>query len=73
MQTRSLSLFVMENSIYLNSIKTEQDYFLTVLYPDKIANNPKELQKVLFGERFGGITDLEVGPDCYLYVVSIWK
>ena len=40
----------MENSMYLNSIKTEQDYFFTILYSDKIANNPKELQKALFGE-----------------------
>lgn len=48
-------------------------FFDSPLLSDKIANNPKELQKVLFGERFGGITDLEVGPDCYLYVVSIWK
>jgi len=47
--------------------------FHNPLLSDKIANNPKELQKVLFGERFGGITDLEVGPDGYLYVVSIWK
>jgi aldose sugar dehydrogenase len=38
---------------------------------DKIANSPEELEKVIFGERFGGITDLEVGPDGYLYVLSI--
>jgi aldose sugar dehydrogenase len=25
----------------------------------------------MFAEGFGGITDLEVGPDGYLYVVSI--
>jgi len=38
---------------------------------DKIANSPEELEKVIFGERFGGITDLEIGPDGYLYVLSI--
>jgi aldose sugar dehydrogenase len=38
---------------------------------DKVGNSPDELEKVIFGERFGGITDLEVGPDGYLYVLSI--
>ena len=38
---------------------------------DKIANTPEEMQETIFGEGFGGITDLEVGPDGYLYVVSI--
>ena len=38
---------------------------------DKIANTTSELKEVLFGEGFGGITDLEVGPDGYLYIVSI--
>jgi aldose sugar dehydrogenase len=56
----------------LNKDRTEL-LFHSPLLSDKIANNPKELQKVLFGERFGGITDLEVGPDGYLYVISIWK
>jgi aldose sugar dehydrogenase len=37
---------------------------------DRVANSPEELQKIIFGERFGGITDLEVGPDGYLYVLS---
>ena len=38
---------------------------------DKIANTPEEMQETIFGEGFGGITDFEVGPDGYLYVVSI--
>jgi glucose/arabinose dehydrogenase len=39
---------------------------------DKIADSSSyELQDVLFGEGFGAITDIEVGPDGYLYVVSI--
>jgi len=29
------------------------------------------MDKILFGLGFGGITDLTVGPDGYLYVVSI--
>jgi aldose sugar dehydrogenase len=39
---------------------------------DKIANNATENKDIIFGEGFGGITDLEVGPyDGYLYVVSL--
>ena len=37
---------------------------------DKIANNDTELSSAIFGN-FGSITDLEVGPDGYLYIVSI--
>jgi aldose sugar dehydrogenase len=39
---------------------------------DKIANNAAENNGIIFGEGFGGISDLEVGPyDGYLYVVSL--
>src|SRR5215203_4391708 len=39
---------------------------------DKIANNATENEGIIFGEGFGGITDLEVGPyDGYLYIVSL--
>jgi aldose sugar dehydrogenase len=37
---------------------------------DKIANNQDELQEVILGRGFNGITDIEVGPDGFLYVVS---
>jgi hypothetical protein len=30
-----------------------------------------DMDEILFGHGFGGITDLTVGPDGYLYVVSI--
>jgi glucose/arabinose dehydrogenase len=38
---------------------------------DKSANNKDELKQVIFGEGFGAITDIEVGPDGYLYVMSL--
>jgi len=41
----------------------------TLLY-DKEINDPKENQPFVFGQGFGGITDIEVGPDGYLYVLS---
>lgn len=37
---------------------------------DKIENNRRESEEVIFGEGFGGITDMDVGPDGYLYVLS---
>jgi glucose/arabinose dehydrogenase len=39
---------------------------------DGIAHSSEreELNDILFGEGFGSVTDLEVGPDGYLYVVS---
>jgi len=38
--------------------------------PDMVADNTTELQKVIFGQGFGGITDIQVGPDGYLYVLT---
>lgn len=36
---------------------------------DKVANTGKEISNVLFAYGFGGITDMEVGPDGNLYVL----
>jgi glucose/arabinose dehydrogenase len=38
---------------------------------DRIVNNPADVQPIIFGKGFGGISDLEMGPDGNLYVVSI--
>jgi glucose/arabinose dehydrogenase len=61
--------------LYLFDLNKDRTSLLFHHHPlfDKIANNPKELRDVLFGRGFGGITDLEVGLDGYLYVVSIWE
>ncbi len=40
---------------------------------DKVANDDKELYNVTFGAGFGGITDMEVGPDGYLYLLSLYE
>jgi len=38
---------------------------------DKIASTPEDAKPVIFGTGFdGGITDLQVGPDGYLYVLT---
>jgi glucose/arabinose dehydrogenase len=38
---------------------------------DKVADDDSETEDIVFGEGFGSISDVEVGPDGYLYVVSI--
>src|SRR5690242_876585 len=53
----------------LNSDRTQ--LVLSGPLADKVANTDKELQSIIFGTGFGGISDLEVGPDGYLYVVSL--
>jgi glucose/arabinose dehydrogenase len=40
---------------------------------DKIADAKDELKTSLFGRGFGAITDLKVGPDGYLYVLSLFQ
>jgi glucose/arabinose dehydrogenase len=37
---------------------------------DKIENAAHESKEIIFAEGFGGITDMDVGPDGYLYVLS---
>jgi len=37
---------------------------------DKVADSDEELSNVIFAQGFGMITDLEVGPDGYLYILS---
>jgi aldose sugar dehydrogenase len=54
----------------LNSART--GLALSGSLADKIANTDTEAQQAIFGEGFGGISDLKVGPtDGYLYVLSI--
>jgi len=55
------------NSIEINN--SSYDGNLETL-ADKEVNNPKEVIPLIFGSGFGGITDLEVGPDGYLYVLT---
>jgi hypothetical protein len=37
---------------------------------DKAANTPEESQQAALGHGFGTITDLQVGPDGYLYILT---
>jgi aldose sugar dehydrogenase len=37
---------------------------------DLVVNNEEELSAITFGSSFGSITDIETGPDGFLYVLS---
>ncbi len=37
---------------------------------DKVANDADELRSAIFGTGFGSISDIEVGPDGYLYILE---
>jgi len=58
-------------NIYHFDLKGDRkEILLDGLLKDEIANKPEELEDVIFAKGFGGITDLQVGPDGYLYVLS---
>ena len=40
---------------------------------DLIVNNGEELSTITLGTGFGGITDIETGPDGFLYVLTFYK
>ena len=40
---------------------------------DLVADDSGELQEIIFGINFGGITDLKIGPDGLLYVLSFFE
>jgi len=70
-----------QNDIFVSDIKFGNIYHfklnedrtqlvLNDVLQDKIANTMEESKDTIFGHGFGGITDLEVGPDGYLYVLT---
>jgi aldose sugar dehydrogenase len=49
----------------------DRDYDIQAgLQQDLVADNKEELSKVTFGTNFGRITDIETGPDGFLYILS---
>jgi len=63
---------VNNGNLYRFPLNGARDGFvLTGGLVDKVADNAGELNQVIFGTGFNGITDLKVGPDGFLYVVSI--
>jgi glucose/arabinose dehydrogenase len=40
---------------------------------DKVVNTKNETQSAIFAKGFGAITDMGIGPDGYLYVLSLYQ
>ena len=73
-----------ENDIFVSDInigniyhfqlnKTRTGFILNGLLTDKVANTIAERNTAVFATGFAGISDLEVGPDGYLYLLTFHK
>jgi aldose sugar dehydrogenase len=71
-----------QNDMFVGDVNTGNLYYfklnqnrdglvLNGAVADKVANSLDELNSVIFGKGFGTITDLQVGPDGYLYVLTV--
>ena len=63
---------ILDENLYrfeLNENRTE--LLLCGLLADKIANNPIEQEQSVIAHGFGSITDIETGPDGYLYLAAV--
>jgi len=71
------NLFVgsVKNGTIFNFPLSEDRTHLVLTGPlaDKTANNNQETGEVIFGRNFGIITDLQIGPDGNLYLLSNYK
>jgi len=62
---------VHNGNIYHFELNKDRTAFaLAGLLSDKIANNTEELNDIIFAKGFGNITDIEVGGEGYLYILS---
>ena len=70
-----------EDNLFVSDIHQGRIYHFTLnetrtglslrgLLADKVADSSIEAQGLIFGSNFAGISDLVVGPDGYLYVLS---
>ena len=60
--------------MYLLSIDKEREDINIDQYPnelgDRVIDTDSELSSIIFGGSFGGISDIETGPDGFLYILS---
>jgi len=53
--------------------KDRSNFVLTPPLNDNIANNFNETNEIIFGQGFGLVSDIDVGPDGYLYILALGK
>jgi glucose/arabinose dehydrogenase len=62
-----------DGNIYrFNLDKARTGLLLDSSLQDRVANCKNETREIAFAEGFGGITDMKVGPDGYLYILSLY-
>lgn len=62
------------NTINNNEANNNRDsLLLNGRLSDKIANTTAESNEAVFATGFAGVTDLEVGPDGYMYILTFHK
>ena len=61
------------NTVNNEADTTRNSLLLDGQLSDKIANTTEERYEALFATGFAGVTDLEVGPDGYLYILTFHK
>ncbi len=54
----------------LNEQRNGLQFTVSGLATDLVADSEQELEEVIFGQGFGTITDIETGPDGWLYICS---
>jgi hypothetical protein len=63
-----------EGNLYILSLNEKRDNILLDTTNkdllDKVIDKDQEDDSIMFGTGFGSITDLEIGPDGFLYVLS---
>jgi glucose/arabinose dehydrogenase len=65
---------VNNGNLYYFTVNGKRDGFtLEGNLSDRVADNDAEGSAITLGTAFGGITDIETGPDGYLYILSYGK
>jgi aldose sugar dehydrogenase len=72
-ESYSNNVFVGDNNngnLYYFRMNPDRSALVLDSLPDLVVDNEEEQSSIIFGNGFGPITDLETGPDGYLYVLS---
>jgi glucose/arabinose dehydrogenase len=72
-ESYSNNVFVGDNNngnLYYFRVTPDRTALVLDNVPDLVVDNEEEQSSITFGNGFGSITDLETGPDGYLYVLS---
>lgn len=59
--------------LYLFELNSERNELILDSLENKIAYDRNSLEGDVFGHGFGGVTDIEIGPDGFIYVLSLYQ